>query len=182
MYNLDSNLFEVNVANSLEIQIGYLLQKRALKLALAESCTGGLIGHRITDVPGSSEYFLGGVVAYAYEAKVALLGVSWDTLNTKGAVSEETVLEMARGARRILNTDIAVSVTGIAGPGGGTPEKPVGTTWIGLVAFEGEWAKLFRFLGDREQNKISSANAALELLLDYLQDNLSESISNQKTS
>ena len=182
VYNLDINLFEVNVANSLEVQIGYLLQKRALKLAFAESCTGGLIGHRITDVPGSSEYFLGGVVAYAYEAKVALLGVSWDTLNTKGAVSEETVLEMARGARRIFNTDIAVSVTGIAGPGGGTLEKPVGTTWIGLVAFEGEWAKLFRFSGDREQNKISSANAALQMLLDYLQDNLSESILNQKTS
>ena len=95
------------MANSLEVQIGDLLRKRELKLALAESCTGGLIGDRITDVPGSSEYFLGGVVAYAYEAKVALLGVSWDTLNTKGAVSQETVLEMAHGARRILDTDIA---------------------------------------------------------------------------
>lgn len=161
------------MANSFEIQIGNLLRKRALTLALAESCTGGLIGDRITDVPGSSEYFLGGVVAYAYEAKVALLGVSWDILNTKGAVSQETVLEMARGARRILNTDIAVSVTGIAGPGGGTPEKPVGTTWIGLVAKEGEWTRSFQFSGDREQNKISSANAALQMLLDYLQDQIS---------
>ena len=148
------------MANSVEVQIGHLLRKRELKLALAESCTGGLIGDRITNVPGSSEYFLGGIVAYAYEAKVALLGVSWDTLNTKGAVSQETVLEMARGARRILNTDIAVSVTGIAGPGGGTPEKPVGTTWIGLVAKEGEWTRLFQFSGNREQNKISSADAA----------------------
>jgi len=162
------------VADSLEFQIGQLLRKRALKLALAESCTGGLIGHRITDVPGSSEYFLGGIVAYAYEAKVALLGVSWDTLNTKGAVSQETVLEMARGARRVLNTDIAVSVTGIAGPGGGTPEKPVGTTWIGLVAEEGEWTRLFQFSGNREQNKVSSANAAFQILLDYLQNKLSE--------
>ena len=161
------------MANSVEVQIGHLLRKRALKLALAESCTGGLIGHRITDVPGSSEYFLGGVVAYAYEAKVALLGVSWDTLNTKGAVSQETVLEMARGARRILNTNIAVSVTGIAGPGGGTPEKPVGTTWIGLAAKEGEWTTLFQFSGNREQNKISSANAALQMLLDFLQDQIS---------
>ena len=160
------------MANSLEVQIGNLLRKRELKLALAESCTGGQIGDRITNVPGSSEYFLGGIVAYAYEAKVALLGVSWDTLNTKGAVSQETVLEMARGARRILNTDIAVSVTGIAGPGGGTPEKPVGTTWIGLVAKEGEWTRLFQFSGDRAQNKNSSANAALEILLDYLQDKL----------
>ena len=161
------------MANSVEVQIGHLLRKRELKLALAESCTGGLIGDRVTNVPGSSEYFLGGIVAYAYEAKVALLGVSWDTLNTKGAVSQETVLEMARGARRILNTDIAVSVTGIAGPGGGTPEKPVGTTWIGLVAKEGEWTRLFQFSGNREQNKISSANAALQTLLDYLQDQIS---------
>ena len=161
------------MANSVEVQIGHLLRKRELKLALAESCTGGLIGDRITNVPGSSEYFLGGLVAYANEAKVALLGVSWDTLNTKGAVSQETVLEMARGARRILNTDIAVSVTGIAGPGGGTPEKPVGTTWIGLVAKQGEWTRLFQFSGNREQNKISSANAALQMLLDYLQDQIS---------
>jgi nicotinamide-nucleotide amidase len=161
------------MANSVEVQIGHLLRKRELKLALAESCTGGLIGDRITNVPGSSEYFLGGIVAYAYEVKVALLAVSWDTLNTKGAVSQETVLEMARGARRILNTDIAVSVTGIAGPGGGTPEKPVGTTWIGLVAKEGEWTRLFQFSGNREQNKISSANAALQTLLDYLQDQIS---------
>ena len=173
MYNLHSNLFEVIVANSVEVQIGHLLRKRELKLAVAESCTGGLIGDRITNVPGSSEYFLGGLVAYANEAKVALLGVSWDTLNTKGAVSQETVLEMARGARRILNTDIAVAVTGIAGPGGGTPEKPVGTTWIGLVAKEGEWTRLFQFSGNREQNKISSANAALQMLLDYLQDQIS---------
>jgi PncC family amidohydrolase len=172
VYNLHNNLFEVIVANSLEVQIGQLLRKRELQLALAESCTGGLIGNRITDVPGSSEYFLGGVVAYAYEAKVALLGVAWDTLNTKGAVSQETVLEMAHGARRILDTDIAVSVTGVAGPGGGTPEKPVGITWIGLVAKEGEWTRLFQFSGDREQNKNSSANAALEILLDYLQDKL----------
>ena len=161
------------MANSVEVQIGNLLRKRELKLALAESCTGGLIADRITNVPGSSEYFLGGIVAYAYEAKVALLGVSWDTLNTKGAVSQETVLEMARGTRRILNTDIAVSVTGIAGPGGGTPEKPVGTVWIGLVAKEGEWTRLLQFSGNREQNKISSANAALQMLLDFLQDQIS---------
>ena len=168
------------MANSLEVQVGDLLRKRALKLALAESCTGGLIGDRITNVPGSSEYFLGSVVAYAYEAKAALLGVSWDTLNTKGAVSQETVLEMARGARRVLNTDVAVSVTGIAGPGGGTPEKPVGSTWIGLVTKEGEWTRLFQFPGDREQNKNSSANAALQMLLDYLQDKLAGSVLDQK--
>lgn len=157
------------MANSLEIEIGRLLHERGLKLALAESCTGGLLGSRITDVPGSSEYLMGGVIAYAYEAKVELLGVSWDTLNTKGAVSRETVLEMARGARDRLQTDIAVSVSGIAGPGGATPEKPVGTTWIGLVATDGEWAKLFQFPGDREENKAFAVDAALSLLLDYLQ-------------
>lgn len=155
--------------NSIEIQIGQLLMERGLKLVLAESCTGGLVGSRITDVPGSSEYFLGGVVAYAYEAKVDLLGVSWDTLNTKGAVSRETVLEMARGVRERMNADLAVSVSGIAGPGGGTAEKPVGTTWIGLAAEDGEWAKLYQFSEDREGNKALAAEAALTLLLNYLQ-------------
>jgi PncC family amidohydrolase len=157
------------VPNSLQSQVGKLLHERGLKLVLAESCTGGLLGSRITDAPGSSEYFLGGVVAYAYEAKVDLLGVSWDTLNTRGAVSRETVIEMARGIRNLMKAHIAVSVSGIAGPGGGTPEKPVGTTWIGLVTEEGEWAKMFRFSGDREENKVSAVDAALTLLLDYLQ-------------
>lgn len=157
------------MANSLEGQVGRLLRERTFRLALAESCTGGLIGDRITNVAGSSEYFLGSVVAYAYEAKVALLGVSWETLNSKGAVSQETVLEMARGARGLLKADIALSVTGIAGPGGATPEKPVGTTWVGLIAEDGEWTRFFQFSGDREQNKSYSAEAALQMLLDYLQ-------------
>ena len=168
VYNLHNNTIEVLVTNSLEIQVGKLLQDRKLKLALAESCTGGLLGSRITDVPGSSEYFLGGIVSYAYEAKVALLDVSWDTLQSHGAVSRETVLEMAHGARKALGTDIAVSVSGIAGPGGATEEKPVGTTWIGLVDANDEWARLFQFSGDRVQNKISSVEAALQFLLDYL--------------
>ncbi len=151
-----------------EVTIGSILRERGLKLAVAESCTGGLVGHRITQVPGSSEYFLGGVISYAYEAKVALLGVRWDTLKAHGAVSRETVLEMARGARRALGADLAVSVSGIAGPGGGLPEKPVGTTWIGLEAADGEWARIFRFTGDRPGNKSSAAEAALQLVLDYL--------------
>jgi PncC family amidohydrolase len=157
------------VPNSLEIQVGQMLRERGLKLVLAESCTGGLLGSRITDVSGSSEYFLGGVVAYSYEAKADLLGVSWDTLNTKGAVSRETVLEMARGIRNLMKADIAVSVSGIAGPGGGMPEKPVGTTWVGLATENGEWAKKYQFSGDREANKVSAADAALNLLLGYLQ-------------
>jgi PncC family amidohydrolase len=160
------------VENSTEIAIGDILKSRGLKLGAAESCTGGLIGSRITDVPGSSEYFSGSIVAYAYETKVALLNVSWDTLNTHGAVSRETVLEMGRGAREPLKVDIVVSVSGIAGPGGGTPEKPVGTTWIGLITSDGEWAKVFYFSGSREQNKAASATAALRILLDYLEGKL----------
>jgi PncC family amidohydrolase len=162
------------VAEPLEHQVGRLLRERSLKLSLAESCTGGLLGDRITNLPGSSEYFWGSLVTYAYEAKAALLNVSWETLNTRGAVSRETVLEMARGARSALGTDIAVSVSGIAGPGGGTEEKPVGTTWICLVAADGEWTRRFRFTGDRVQNKSSAADAALQLMLDYLEGKLGE--------
>ena len=152
----------------LEIQIGKHLRSSGQKLATAESCTGGLVGDRITNIPGSSDYYLGGVIAYAYEAKVALLGVSWDTLHTYGAVSRETVLEMSRGARKALSADISISVSGIAGPGGGLPGKPVGTTWIGLSAGDGDWARVFCFPGDREQNKRLSAEETLKFVLEYL--------------
>lgn len=153
----------------LELHVGQLLRQRNFKLATAESCTGGLIADRLTDVPGSSDYFLGGFVSYAYEAKVASLGVSWDTLHAHGAVSRETVLEMARGARLALSADVAIAVSGIAGPGGGLPEKPVGTTWIGLVTPDSEQAEVFYWKGDRRANKIYSAEAALKLLVDYLE-------------
>ena len=124
--------------------------------------------HLVAVVPGSSDYFLGGIVAYAYEAKVALLNVSWDTLKIHGAVSRETVLEMARGARKALGADLAISASGIAGPGGGLPGKPVGTTWFGLSAINGEWAYLHQFKGDRMQNKSIAADTALSILVDYL--------------
>ncbi|MBI5295403.1 MAG: CinA family protein [Chloroflexi bacterium] len=156
----------------IEVTLGQLLRARGLKLSTAESCTGGLIADRITDVPGSSEYFIGGIVAYAYEAKVALLEVSWDTLHAHGAVSRETVLEMARGARKALGADIAVSVSGIAGPGGGLPDKPVGTTWLGLSTPDGEWARKFVWERDRRGNKELSAEAALQFVLDYLEGDL----------
>lgn len=152
----------------IEQHIGNLLRQRGLKIASAESCTGGLIADRITDIPGSSDYFVGGVVAYAYEAKVALLHVTWDTLRLHGAVSRETVIEMARGVRTALGADIGISVSGIAGPGGGLPDKPVGTTWIGLSARDGDWARKFTWNGDRISNKESSAQAALQFVLDYL--------------
>jgi len=156
------------MSQPLELQIGTVLRERGLKLALAESCTGGLVSDRVTNVPGSSDYFVGGVVAYAYEAKVTLLGVSRDTLERQGAVSREVVLEMAHGARAILTADVAASISGIAGPGGGTVSKPVGTVWIALAAPDGEWAREFHFSGNREQIKSSSADAALQLILDYL--------------
>ena len=156
----------------IEIILGDLLRQRKLTLATAESCTGGLVASRITDVPGSSEYFLGGIVAYAYEVKVALLDVSWDTLQAYGAVSKETVIEMARGARTALGADVAVSVSGIAGPGGEMPGKPVGTTWIGLSTVTGDLARKFVWDGDRLKNKSLSADAALQFVLDYLEDRL----------
>ncbi|HTX92495.1 MAG TPA: CinA family protein [Anaerolineales bacterium] len=154
-----------------ETIIGNRLREQRLKLATAESCTGGLIGHRITNIPGSSDYYLGGVVAYAYEAKTALLGVPASLLAQFGAVSRQTVLEMAAGARKALNADLAISVSGIAGPGGGLPNKPIGTVWVGLAAPDGSWARCFHFPGDREQNKASAAEAALQILLEYLTGN-----------
>jgi PncC family amidohydrolase len=148
-----------------------------LRLAVAESCTGGLIGHRLTNIPGSSTYYLGSITAYAYEAKVRLLGVRWETLERYGAVSRETVIEMAAGVRRALAADIGLSVSGIAGPGGGTPEKPVGLVWIGLSASDFEDAWKFIWTGDRIQNKEYSAEVALQKLLDYLRGKFTPSSS-----
>ena len=153
----------------LEVSIGRSLRERGLTLALAESCTGGLIGNRITDVAGSSTYFLGGVVSYSYDAKERLLGVSHNTLYDSGAVSEPTAREMARGARRVLGADIGLAVTGIAGPGGAMPGKPVGLTWVALSARAAEQARQFIWQGNRTENKAQSAEAALTLLNDYLQ-------------
>ena len=158
----------------LEELVGELLREHGLRLAVAKSCTGGLIGHRLTNVPGSSTYYMGSVTAYAYEAKVRLLGVSWETLEKHGAVSRATVLEMARGVRRALAADIGLAVSGIAGPGGGTPEKPVGLTWIGLSTPYVQYAQDYYGKGDRLQNKAASAEAALQLLVDHLQSHLGE--------
>jgi PncC family amidohydrolase len=155
-----------------EEQIAPLLRTRGLTLASAESCTGGLVANRITDIPGSSEYFLGGVVAYANRVKMELLKVPAGLLAQYGAVSEEAVRAMAEGARQLFGAGVAVSVSGVAGPGGGSPEKPVGTTWIGLAALEGTWARHFLFSGNRTQNKVSSAEAALQFVLDYLEEKL----------
>lgn len=147
---------------------GELLKEMSLTLSLAESCTGGLIAHRITNISGSSNYFLGGVVAYSNEAKENILGVPHEILLQYGAVSEETARAMAEGARRLLRSDLALAVTGIAGPTGGTPEKPVGLVYIALAAEEGVRCERHIWNGDRLQNKAQSAEAALEMLITYL--------------
>jgi PncC family amidohydrolase len=152
----------------LEVVVGKLLREQGLRLAVAESCTGGLVGHLITNVPGSSTYYMGSVTAYAYEAKVRMLGVRWETLEKYGAVSKETVLEMACGVRRALAADIGASVSGIAGPGGGTPDKPVGLAWVGLSAAGVDEAWRFNSEGDRLHIKEQSARAVLQRLVDYL--------------
>jgi PncC family amidohydrolase len=154
----------------LENQVDKLMRSQGLTLSVAESCTGGLLEHRLTNMPGSSDYFIGGVVAYSYDAKERILNVSHNTLYDHGAVSEQTALEMARGARRLFGTDLAMSVTGIAGPGGGTPDKPVGLVYIALSARNQEMCQQFVWEGDRERNKAYSAQAALEMLLAYLRE------------
>jgi PncC family amidohydrolase len=156
------------MSQSLEVVIGELLSKRHLTLATAESCTGGLIGHRLTEVPGSSEYFRGGIVAYSYDAKEHLLGVQHNTLYDHGAVSAETAVEMARGVRRVLGADIGISVTGIAGPGGGLPGKPVGLVYICLSARDVERVEKYVWDRDRTGNKWASSEAALQMVIDYL--------------
>ena len=152
----------------LEVILGRLLTEKKQTLAIAESCTGGLITHRLTNVPGSSAYIIASVIAYAYEAKVAALGVSWDTLNKFGAVSAETVTEMARGAREKFSATIGLAITGIAGPGGGTPDKPVGLVYIALADANDVIVERHIWRGNRLQNKEQSAQAALELLYRYL--------------
>ena len=156
---------------NIEDKIGHELRERGWRLAVAESCTGGLIGHRITNISGSSTYYLGSITAYAYRAKVRLLGVSWDTLEKFGAVSEETIAEMALGVRRALAADVGLAVSGIAGPTGGTPDKPVGYTWIGLSTVEGIQTLQHTAGGDRIGNKEEIAQVALEFLLNYLETN-----------
>jgi PncC family amidohydrolase len=155
-------------ARPLEEQTGELLAQRGWTLAVAESCTGGLLGHRITGVSGSSAYFQGGVISYSNDAKEKVLGVPHETLIEHGAVSEETALAMAQGARRLLGTDIALSVTGIAGPTGGTAEKPVGLVYIALATEGLTMCERHVWKGGRAENKEQSAEAALALLLSYL--------------
>ena len=154
---------------TLEEQLGEKLRERKITIAVAESCTGGLLGSKITDVPGSSEYFLGGVIAYQNEVKESLLHVPQDVIASHGAVSAQTVEAMASGCRELFKCDIAVSITGIAGPGGGSAEKPVGLVYVGLATASGMISRRFQWDGSRVQNKESSIRAAMEMILATLQ-------------
>jgi len=150
-------------ATTMEEVVGELLRARGLTVALAESCTGGLIGHRLTNVPGSSAYMRGAVVAYANAAKRELLGVQAETLAAHGAVSGETAAEMALGARRAFPASIGLSTTGIAGPDGGTPDKPVGTVFLGL-AEAGVVTRRYQLWGTRDWVKLLASQVALDWL------------------
>ena len=145
-----------------------LLSQRGLTLAVAESCTGGLLGDILTDVPGSSTYLLGGVVAYHNDLKSALLGVPPEIIRQHGAVSEECARLMARGVRSATGADLGISITGVAGPSGGTPANPVGTVYIGLAGPDADRVEHFKWNGNRRENKRLSAQAALKILIDYL--------------
>lgn len=150
-----------------------LLLEKDLTLSVAESCTGGLCSSRFTDIAGSSAYFLGGAVVYSNDSKEKLLGVSTDTLMRFGAVSEEAVFEMAQGARELFGTDIGISISGIAGPGGGTAEKPVGTVWFGFShAISGTFCEKRNFAGTRDEIKNFAASTAIDMVrkfcLDYV--------------
>lgn len=150
--------------DTLEGKVAVLLEERALRLAAAESCTGGLLAKMLTDLPGSSSYFWGSVCSYSNEAKEVFLDVSPDTLNRFGAVSRETAAEMATGLKRLSGADYTLSITGIAGPGGGSAEKPVGLVYIGLAGPESCSVKELRFVGSREAIRILAAKSALDLL------------------
>jgi PncC family amidohydrolase len=159
-------------ASPLEAQVGETLRDHGLTVATAESSTGGLITKRLTDISGSSAYLLGGVVAYSDVIKQQLLGVREQTLIEHGAVSEPIARQMADGARMIFATDLALSVTGIAGPTGATVTKPVGLTFVGLSTVDGTWVRRFVWDGSRAQNREASADAAFQFVLDYLKGDL----------
>lgn len=155
-----------------EEQLKELLARRGMRIALAESCTGGLISGRITGVAGSSDYFEAGLVTYSNRAKEKFLSVPHDLLAARGSVSAEVAASMAEGVRAATGVDLGVSVTGIAGPGGGTPEKPVGTVYMALAAEGGTFVRLHHFSGDRAAVRNQTVEEALKMALDFLDGRL----------
>ena len=164
---VDKYIYATGIVN-LEETVGDMLVKCGYTISTAESCTGGLLGHRFTNVPGSSTYYLGGVVSYSNDMKMKTLGVQENTLQEFGAVSKQTATEMAQGVRDLFGSDLAIAVTGIAGPGGGTAEKPVGLVYITLVHNDTVWAKEFKFFTDRKLNKQLSSQVALNMVRIHL--------------
>jgi PncC family amidohydrolase len=163
------NIGEIGDEYELSKRAGEMLIAAGVTLAVAESCTGGMLGAWLTAVPGSSSYFLGGVIAYADSVKVSLLGVPPGVIREYGAVSAECALAMAHGARKVAETDVGVSITGVAGPGGGTEDKPVGTTYLALVGPSSERVEHKVWHGDRNANREQSARFALQMIIEYLQ-------------
>jgi len=156
----------------LEERLGELLRKKRMKLAVAESCTGGLISSRITDIAGSSDYFEAGTVVYSNRAKQSFLSVPAEILEKYGAVSRETAEKMAEGVRAKTGADIGLSVTGIAGPTGGSAEKPVGTVYVGLATDQRLFFRKFQFKGERLAIKEQTSNEALQFVIDLLEGNV----------
>ncbi|HEX2965549.1 MAG TPA: nicotinamide-nucleotide amidohydrolase family protein [Syntrophorhabdaceae bacterium] len=156
----------------LEKKISAILVRRGMNISVAESCTGGLISKRITDIAGSSTYFLSGLVTYSNAAKTKYLSVPERTIARHGAVSEIVARDMAKGVRKSLDADIGLSVTGIAGPGGGSTEKPVGLVYMALSSQKKVFAAKFVFSGNRTQIRKQAADKALQMLLDYLEGRL----------
>jgi nicotinamide-nucleotide amidase len=157
---------------TLEKKIGRILQERALTLGLAESCTGGLLASRITDVPGSSVYFMASLVTYSNKAKTKFLSVPDKIIARYGAVSNIVAERMAKGVRAAAGVDIGLSITGIAGPAGGSPEKPVGTVFIALATRKEVFVRRFLFSGNRREVRKRSSEEALAMLLDSLEGRL----------
>lgn len=155
-------------------QLKNILIEHALTVAAAESCTGGLLGNTLTSLSGSSQYFIGGVIAYSNQIKIDILGVQEQTLLYQGAVSQQTAQEMADNIREKFHADIGLSTTGIAGPTGGTPIKPVGLVWLGISMPSGTETFECHFNGEREQVKMDSVQQILRLLLERLQTNFVE--------
>lgn len=153
----------------LEEKVSSLLLRQSKKIAVAESCTGGLVAHRITNVPGASGYFEAGFVTYSNKAKEHFLSVPEAAIRAKGAVSEEVARFMAEGVRKAAGVDIGLAITGIAGPGGGTHEKPVGTVYVALAAPDGTFVRKFSFQGNRTEIKLRTSEEALVFILDHLE-------------
>jgi len=155
--------------SNIEKEIGDLLRQKELTLGVVESATGGLISHRITNTAGSSDYYLGSITAYSNEIKMKVMGVKEETLEKHGSVSPQTAEEMARGGMKVLGVDICLADTGIAGPGGATPGKPVGLFYIGLSHGTKTYSHKHIFGRDREQNKLDASETALVILKEYLE-------------